>query len=178
MTQAATKQALPRASRVLKAGTWDSSREAGSVTLAFADRHRRRIVLAMDQGGKVLLDLERAAMLRDGDGLEIDGNGLELEDGSVLRVIAAPEPCIDLTCDACDGPDALLRLAWHIGNRHAPVMVVDGRTLRIQADPVLLDMARGQGAEAVQVHAPFQPEGGAYEVEYRPHAYQEGGHVH
>ena len=58
-------------------------------------------------------------------------------------------------------PDELMRLAWHLGNRHAATQVLEG-ALRIRRDHVLLDLARRLGAEVILHEAPFEPETGAY----------------
>jgi urease accessory protein len=136
----------------LAAGHWSAVRQAGTVTLCYADRCRRRVRLIDDSGAAFLLDLARPARLGDGD-------GLELTDGTVIRVVAAPEPLIEtVASDALQ----LARLAWHVGNRHVPAQILDDRRLRITHDAVLLEMLRGLGAETHVVTAPFHPEGGAY----------------
>ena len=136
----------------IAAGEWLSSLQCGTVTLIYADRCRRRVRLLDDAGSPFLLDLTRPARLADGD-------GLVLADGSVIRVVAAPEPLVEAT--ATD-PKHLARLAWHVGNRHVPAQIVDERRLRITRDAVLQDMLRGLGAETQVITAPFHPEGGAY----------------
>ncbi|NUB12808.1 hypothetical protein GAY28_08855 [Azospirillum brasilense] len=75
---------LRRATRVHARGHWPAEREAGTVTLAFDDRHRRRMVMTDDAGADFLLDLPRAVALDHGD-------GLELGDGAYLRVVAADD---------------------------------------------------------------------------------------
>ena len=125
---------------------------AGTVTLPFEDRHRRRIRMTDDAGEDFLLDLADATRLADGD-------ALVLEDGGAIVVRAALERVADLRCaDAAD----TLRLAWHIGNRHTPVQVLPDGALRIAHDHVLVAMAEGLGAAAIERMAAFQPEGGAY----------------
>jgi urease accessory protein len=115
------------------------------------DRHRRRIRLVADSGAPFLLDLARAQHLADGDGLELDN-------GNYLRVRAAPEPVIDI---AADTPAGLLRIAWHLGNRHLPLQVLEDR-LRIRADHVIAGMIEGLGGRVTRLEAPFDPEIGAY----------------
>ena len=136
----------------IAAGEWLSSLQCGTVTLIYADRCRRRVRLLDDAGSPFLLDLMRPARLADGD-------GLVLADGSVIRVVAAPEPLVEAT--ATD-PKHLARLAWHVGNRHVPAQIVDERRLRITRDAVLQDMLRGLGADTQVITAAFHPEGGAY----------------
>ncbi|EKV27487.1 Urease accessory protein UreE [Caenispirillum salinarum AK4] len=159
-----------RATRVLPAHSWDAESATGSVTLPMAERHRRRIRLETDQGGAVLLDLPDAVMLNHGD-------GLALEDGGTLRVIAAAEDVAEIGCaDAVH----LARVAWHLGNRHLPLQVVDNRTLRIGWDHVIAAMVEGLGASVTRKTQPFQPEGGAYSGggHGHSHSHDEGGHAH
>jgi urease accessory protein len=124
---------------------------ADSLTLAYDARWRRRGRLVTDGGEAVLLDLAEAAELREGD-------ALRLADGRRLALRAAAEPLAEARAD---GPGALARLAWHVGNRHAPCEIQAGRLL-IQRDHVLEDMLARLGAAVAHVEAPFRPEGGAY----------------
>ncbi|MDP2698917.1 urease accessory protein UreE [Thalassospira sp.] len=124
----------------------------GTVTLAFADRHRRRIRLTDDTGEAFLLDLPHAVRLGDGDRLRLD-------DGGVIVVIAAPENVLTITCA---GPVAASRIAWHIGNRHTPMQVLRDGRLRIIDDHVLREMVIGLGGVVDAEIAPFDPERGAY----------------
>ena len=158
---------MRRAVRVLPSGSWRPSDAVAAVTLAHDDRHRRRISLTDDAGVPFLLDLPEAARLADGDGLALD-------DGGVLRVVAAAEDVADVRCD---DPRDLIRVAWHLGNRHLPVQLLDGTgvtVLRIQWDHVIAAMLVGLGAKVERRRAPFQPEGGAYAHGHR-HAH---GHGH
>lgn len=137
---------------MLTATTITSGADAtDTVTLDFDARHRRRIKLASDGGLEFLLDLEQATALADGD-------GLLLEDGRVVRVVAKAEPVMDVLAG---NPLQLTRLAWHLGNRHTPTQILAGR-LRIREDHVLAHMLEHQGATIMHLQAPFDPEGGAY----------------
>jgi len=140
-----------RASVVLPAGAWDLARETGRVVLDYDQRHRRRIVLRTEAGSEVLLDLARAQHLRDGD-------GLECEDGGVVRIAALPERLLEITAHSAHD---LLRLAWHLGNRHLPSALSAERIL-IREDHVIADMIRGLGGHVRAIEAPFDPETGAY----------------
>jgi urease accessory protein len=142
---------LRRATRVHPTGHWPQADSAGSVTLAFDDRFRRRIQLNDDSGESFLLDLARAVVLNDGDALELD-------DGTLLTVRAAEE---DLAEVRCPTPEALARIAWHLGNRHLPVQIA-GDAVRLRWDHVIADMLVGMGAEVVRLRAGFTPESGAY----------------
>ncbi len=140
---------LRRATRVHPTGHWPQADAAGSVTLAFDDRFRRRIQLNDDSGEPFLLDLARAVVLNDGDALELD-------DGTLLTVRAAEE---DLAEVRCPTPEALARIAWHLGNRHLPVQIA-GDAVRLRWDHVIADMLAGMGAEVVRLRAGFTPEVG------------------
>ena len=142
---------MRRASEIKTAGSWNASVAIDRVVLDAAERHRRRIVLTGERGTKFLLDLPHATALRDGD-------GLVLEDGSVVRVAGKPEPLVEI---AAASAHELARLAWHIGNRHTDVQIV-GDTLRIRRDHVLEDMLHALGARLTPVEAAFDPEPGAY----------------
>lgn len=142
---------LRRATRVHPTGHWPQADAAGSVTLAFDDRFRRRIQLNDDSGEPFLLDLVRAVVLNDGDALELD-------DGTLLTVRAAEE---DLAEVRCATPETLARIAWHLGNRHLPVQIA-GDAVRLRWDHVIADMLTGLGADVVRLRAGFTPESGAY----------------
>jgi urease accessory protein len=147
-----------RAERIDRAGQWPRDRARGTVTLGYDDRHRRRLRLESDAGEPFLLDLPRAGVLEEGD-------GLALSDGSWLAVQAAPEALIEVTASS---PELLTRLAWHIGNRHLPAQLEGGRIL-IRDDHVIAAMLDGLGARLRRIDAPFTPERGAYAAEPHHH---------
>jgi len=149
------------------AGYWPKERATGALTLEFDARHRRRIRLTTDQGEDVLLDLPKAVAMADGD-------GLQLEDGRWLEVQAAAEPVVEVRHEEVD---QLVRLAWHLGNRHLPTEIRN-QVLRIRPDHVIEDMLLGFGAELAQVQAPFQPEGGAYSGHDYDRNHDDNGHDH
>ena len=157
---------MHRASIYLPAGQWPQEKAAGSLTLDFDARHRRRFRLTADQGDDILLDLPQAIAMADGDGLQLD-------DGRWLKVQAAPEDLVEIRHD--DFLE-LVRLAWHLGNRHLPTEIRD-HVLRIRPDHVIEDMLRGFGAVLQTVQAAFQPEGGAYGHGHR-HKHHHGPHDH
>lgn len=122
-----------------------------SIELDFDQRHRRRIVMTSATGEAFLLDLPKAVAIAHGD-------CLELEDGRRIRVKSKAEPVADITTR---DEKHLARIAWHLGNRHLPTEILDGR-LRIRDDHVIVDMVRRLGATVSFTEAPFHPEGGAY----------------
>lgn len=125
------------------------------VELDYDERHRRRISMQTTSGKEFLLDLPKAARLADGD-------GLALSDGSTVLVRAKSEHVIDIR--ARDSAH-LVRLAWHLGNRHVPTQVL-GDSIRIRYDRVILEMLRGLGGLNEVHDAPFHPESGAYAHEH------------
>lgn len=137
----------------------DAAKVADRVVLDADDRQRRRIVLTSEKGTQALLDLENPMALRDGDGLLLD-------DGSIVQVSGQPEHLLEITPSS---PRDFVRLAWHLGNRHTDVQIADGR-IRIRYDHVLEEMLRGLGAKVTPLEAAFDPEAGA------PHEQHHGQH--
>lgn len=147
---------------------------AGRITLDEQARHRRRMSMISDDidgGGGIefLLDLPQARLLRDGEGLVLD-------DGRVIEVVAAPEPLYEVR--GRDGRH-LLALAWQIGNRHLAAQIETGRIL-IRRDHVIREMLERLGATVMEIEAPFDPEGGAYgDAHHHGHGHDhEHGHAH
>ena len=150
---------MRRAIAVHSSGQWPHEDALDTVTLAYHDRHRRRMRLVTDSGETFLLDLARAHHLAEGDGLELD-------DGGYLLVRAAPEPVFEI--EAADRAN-LVRIAWHLGNRHLPLQVAGDR-LRIREDHVIAEMVSGLGGRVTRLDAPFDPEIGAYAGAAHHHA--------
>ena len=157
-----------RATRVLPAKSW-SHAATDAVALDFDARHRRRLTMTGERGTEFLLDLAEAVALKHGDGLILD-------DGRIVEVKAALEPLAEIT--APDAP-TLLRLAWHLGNRHLPAQLTGDRIL-IRRDHVIEDMVVGLGGAVKRIAAPFDPEAGAYAAS-QSHAHSHspaGSHSH
>ena len=159
-----------RATKVLGQHRWSQS-PADTIVLDFDDRHRRRMAMTGTRGLEFLLDLENAVALRGGD-------ALVLEDGRLIEVIAAPEPLVEIR--GVD-PHHLVRVAWHLGNRHLPTQIT-GKGLRIRRDHVIEAMVQGLGARIIEIEAPFDPEGGAYadagHASEHGHAHEHHAHDH
>jgi urease accessory protein len=139
-----------RAASVLRLGEFDADAAIDRVALDADDRNRRRVVLTGEGGTTFLLDLPQPAALKDGDGLVLD-------DGAIVRVVGLAEPLAEITAAT---PLDFVRLAWHLGNRHADVAFAPG-VLRVRRDHVLEAMAAGLGATVSPVEAAFDPEPGA-----------------
>jgi urease accessory protein len=142
---------VKRASSVRRAGEWDEALAVDYIVLDSDERHRRRRVLSAANGTHFVLDFAQPVALHDGDGLVLDN-------GSIVRVTGKPEPLVEV---AAADARALARLAWHLGNRHTDVQLVGDR-LRIRRDHVLEAMLRELGATLTPIEAPFDPEPGAY----------------
>lgn len=155
-----------RATEVIAKGDWKGD-PADTVVLDFDDRHRRRFAMEGVGGLNFLLDLPEAVALRTGD-------ALKLEDGRVIEVIGAAESLAEIRAE---NGEHLLRLAWHLGNRHLPVQVTNNR-LRIRRDHVIEAMVQGLGGQVRIVEAAFDPEGGAYAQATHAHGHDHHGHDH
>jgi urease accessory protein len=150
---------MKRVTEVKPASAWAAGDATDRIVLDAADRNRRRIVMTGEKGTQFLLDVEKPVSLRDGDGLVLD-------DGSVVLVSGEPEKLIEISAgSALD----TVRLAWHLGNRHTDVQIAGGK-IRIRRDHVLEDMLRGLGAHLAPVDAAFDPE--------QPKPSHEHGHAH
>jgi urease accessory protein len=153
-----------RATQVKGEYRWKEA-AADTVVLDFDDRHRRRMAMTGTRGLEFLLDLENAVALRGGD-------ALVLEDGRLIEVVAAAEPLLEIR--GAD-PLHLVRVAWHLGNRHLPTQIMP-KGLRIRRDHVIEAMVKGLGARVIEIEAPFDPEGGAYAES--SHGAHDHGHDH
>ena len=128
------------------------------VVLDADERQRRRIVLTGEKGTRLLLDFAKPMILRD-------GVGLVLEDGSVVQVAGRVELLVEVSATA---PADVVRLAWHIGNRHTDIQFTD-QSFRIRHDHVLEEMLKGLGATTREVEAPFDPEPAAPHGRHHDH---------
>src|ERR1700760_994749 len=140
---------------------------ADTIVLDFDDRHRRRMAMTGTHGLEFLLDLENATALRGGD-------ALVLEDGRLIEVVAAAEPLLEIRCK---DPQHLVRVAWHLGNRHLPTQI-SAKALRIRRDHVIEAMVKGLGCRVIEIEAPFDPEGGAYAAPAHDHSHEHYDHDH
>ncbi len=138
----------------------------GTLKLPFELRQKSRLKTTLEDGREVGLMLDRGELLRSGD-------CLRAEDGSIIKVEAAPE-----TVSTVSHQDNLVlaRACYHLGNRHIALQIGDG-WLRYLHDHVLDDMVRGLGLEIKIEEAPFEPEGGAYSAHGHSHSYNHG-HQH
>lgn len=157
---------MQAAHEILAAGTWAPESAADRISLDYDERHRRRFRYVAEAGTEFLLDLARATVIHHGDGLKLD-------DGRIVRVEAAPEALTEIKARSTA---ELIRLAWHIGNRHLPAQLEADRIL-IREDHVITAMLRGLGAEVRMIRAPFTPESGAYANAHAHDQQREHGYV-
>ena len=155
-----------RATSIVRRPAVKPERVADTITLDHEARHRRRVTLTADGGLSFLLDLDKAAILDDGD-------AVKLEDGRLVQVKAAPESLVEIRTE---NPLRLMKVAWHIGNRHVPAEIT-ADAIYIGHDHVLMEMVRGLGATASMVERPFRPDRGAYH-EHGPDCRHDHGHAH
>jgi urease accessory protein len=154
-----------RASSIIRSLAARDDQVVDTVTLDHQDRYRRRAALSCARGLEILLDLEKPTRIEDGD-------ALKLEDGRLVRVIAAAEELIEITSE---NPTRLLRAAWHLGNRHTPAEITT-EAIYVAKDHVLVEMLRGLGLTTRSVTRPFRPERGAYEASHGHHGHEHARH--
>lgn len=151
---------------ILPAGSWDKEQAADTYYADYEDRYRRRKRLTLQSGESILLELEKPRLL-------ITGDGLKLEDGRIVQVKAQTEKLLRVTADS---PLHLLKLAWHLGNRHLPADIHDDYIL-IRNDHVIADMVRIVGGHVAEVEEAFSPESGAYSGD-GSHSHDHNDHSH
>lgn len=136
-------------------------RPFATLALEADERRIRRKALRLPEGEDVLVDFPATVTLADGDALQV-------QDGRLVGIKAAFESLYEIT-----GRDRahIVRLAWHIGNRHLPAQLEEKRLL-IRRDHVIRDMLIGLGATVTDIEAPFSPEHGAYS-----HSHGADGHA-
>ena len=132
----------------------------------FELRQKSRARVTLASGVEAGLFLERGTVLRHGD-------CLRTRCGRVVQVEAAPEQVLTVRADS---PAALLRAAYHLGNRHV-LLEIGPDWLRLGFDPVLRDMLTGLGVRVIEEEAPFEPEAGAYHSAHAHH-HGDGDHAH
>ena len=136
---------------------------AATVTLDWDQRQKSRFDCEDSQGRRIGVFLPRGTVVRGGD-------ALLTHDGSLLKVVAAPQTVLRIThCSAHGTPFDLIRAAYHLGNRHVPIELKPDH-LKIEPDHVLADMLRQMHLIVHEVREPFEPESGAYG--------DHGGHGH
>ena len=156
-----------RVVRIIRLPDSESARQVDSVVLGADQRRIQTGQLTGVNGTPIVFMLPEPVLLRGGDALELD-------DGSLVEVVIAPEPLVEVR-----GNDLthLGQLAWHLGDRHVAVQVLANR-LRLRRDATLEAMLSALGARLTAIEAPFDPEGGAYATASHDHGHHHHGHDH
>lgn len=146
-------------------------KRAATVELDWDVRQKSRFDATDSQGRQLGVFLPRGTAVRGGD-------VLVAEDGSLVKVIAAPQPVLVIThCKEHGTPFDLTRAAYHLGNRHVPIELKPDH-LKIEPDHVLADMLRSMHLIVHEENAAFEPEGGAYGAHGHSHSHGGHGHAH
>jgi urease accessory protein len=127
---------------------------AATVELDWDVRQKSRFECTDSQGRQLGVFLPRGTSVRGGD-------VLVAEDGSMIRVVAAPQPVMVIRQGERGSAFDLLRAAYHLGNRHVPIELNPDH-LKIEPDHVLAEMLRAMHLAVSDTFGPFEPEGGAY----------------
>jgi urease accessory protein len=145
-------------------------KRASTVELDWDVRQKSRFDATDSQGRQLGVFLPRGTLVRGGD-------VLVAQDGSLIKVLAAPQPVLRITpCKTHGSPFDLTRAAYHLGNRHVPIELRPDH-LQIEPDHVLADMLRAMHLIVHELDAPFEPEGGAYSASAHGHDHG-NGHAH
>jgi len=162
---------MARVTSVVGPGHRQDRPVADTVILDYAQRNAQKIAVTGVKGGTFEIELQQPVHLRTDDLLVLD-------DGTLVEVVAAPEPLIEARAADIAG---LSRLAWHLGDRHVPVQVLANR-IRVQHAPAIEVLLKSLGAKLTMIEAPFEPEGGAYASSHghdHDHAHDHNhGHTH
>ncbi|KCX17306.1 urease accessory protein UreE [Acinetobacter sp. 1264765] len=122
-----------------------------TVELTFDTRQKSRFRAALASGIDIGADLPRTGILRS-------GSYIATQEDDVLRVDAKPERLMQVTSQT---DFDLLKAAYHLGNRHVPLMLTPA-ALYFEPDHVLAEMVEGLGLTVSETDHPFEPESGAY----------------
>ena len=165
---------MPQTSKLIPQGAGLASallKRASTMELDWDTRQKSRFEASDSAGRSIGVFLARGTVVRGGD-------VLVAEDGSLVRVSAAPQKVLRIThCQAHGTPYDLIRAAYHLGNRHVPIELKPDH-LQIEPDHVLADMLRAMHLIVHQVDHPFEPENGAYATGGHGHGHSAGHHDH
>jgi urease accessory protein len=158
---------MPRATSVQLAADRKTGNVVDTLILPFAQRQVQQGFLFGVKGTCIEIDLAEPVRLRTDDALMLEGGG-------IVEIVAEAEPLIEARAADLAG---LARLAWHLGDRHVPVQVLE-RRLRMRRDATIEEMLERLGAKVTAIDAPFEPEGGAYDAAQGGHDHHHHDHSH
>lgn len=153
---------MQRATTIVRKAAVRPDAIADEIALDHAARSRRSAALTARGGLAFQLDLDRETILEDGDAVRLD-------DGRLVRILAAPQALLAVTAE---NPVRLTRLAWQLGSNHVQTEVT-ADALYVLDDPVVAELIRGQGCAATALERPFRPE-----KEAAAHDHSTCGHDH
>ena len=147
-------------------------KRASTLELDWDVRQKSRFDGVDSSGRRIGVFLPRGSVVRGGDVLVV-------EDGSLVRVLAAPQQVLHIShCPQHGSPFDLTRAAYHLGNRHVPIELQPDH-LKIEPDHVLADMLRAMHLIVREDTLAFEPEAGAYSAQGHGHAHgADHGHGH
>jgi urease accessory protein len=146
-------------------------KRASTVELDWDLRQKSRFEATDSAGRQLGVFLRRGTVVRGGDVLVV-------QDGSMVKVIAAPQVVLKITpCSSHGTSFDLIRAAYHLGNRHVPIELKPDH-LKIEPDHVLAEMLRAMHLTVVEVNDPFEPESGAYAQGGHGHGHGHSSHSH
>ena len=119
-----------------------------TITLTYDQRFIRRKKLVSDNNFGFLVNLSETVSLKKNAGFLLDN-------GSIILIKSAEEELLEITSNN------LMKITWHIGNRHIPCQIENERLL-IQVDKVIENLIIKLGGHVKKVKEEFNPEGGAY----------------
>ncbi|WP_435980543.1 urease accessory protein UreE [Psychrobacter sp. DM4] len=130
----------------------NSQKQAGKfLYLDFDTRQRSRFKAQTQQQETLGVDLPRTETIKN-------GSVLADNQGALIQVMAAKQALVEVTAD---NSFDLMKGAYHLGNRHVPLMIAP-KALYFEPDHVLEAMLQQLGLHTQAVQAPFEPETGAY----------------
>ena len=119
-----------------------------TITLTYHERFIRRKKLVSDNKFEFLVNLPETISLQE-------NTAFVLENGSFILIKYAKEPLVEIV------GENLMKIIWHIGNRHIPCQIELDRLL-IQDDKVIEELIIKLGGTIKKIYEEFCPEGGAY----------------
>lgn len=134
------------------AGTWPTEKAKHTITLAASERFLRLKKLKLDDGESININFESVTQVRDNDGLYLDND-------EWVKIQASEEKILNVECKS---DTHLTLIAWHIGNRHCALQILDNRNIRIENNNVIREMLIKLGANVKIDEDIFEPEPGAY----------------
>ena len=147
----------------------DSQKQLGNfLYLDFDTRQRSRFKAQTQQQETIGVDLPRTETIKNGSVLADNQDAL-------IQVMAAKQALVEVTAD---NSFDLMKGAYHLGNRHVPLMIAP-EALYFEPDHVLEAMLHQLGLHTQAVQVPFEPETGAYKGNQGGHSHSHGhNHSH